>query len=857
MTEETTTAEGATTFRHRSGQSLRQRAEDVVQKQPEEMEEIAAGDIQDLIHELQVHQVELEIQNEELRQAQQALERSRDRYSDLYEFAPVGYLTLNRKGTVLEANLTLATLLGVERVALIDRPLSRFIVSEDQDVYYHHRRRLFETQQPQSCELRMVRGDGSRFWVQIEARASVDSEDEVVCQATLSDVTTRKRAESAREESLARYADITARVLVGVYVFWIRADGEMAFEYVSDRWCEIHQLRRADVLADVTVTNALVHPDDLEDFLACNREAHRDRKTFSWEGRLVIGGETRWLQIESTCEVFANGDTRWFGVTQDITERKQMEEALRESEEQHRRLFETMSIGVVYHQISDHAIISANPAAERLLGLSLAQMQGKTSMDPRWKMILEDGTPVPGSDHPTMIALRTEEQVGPVTRGIYIPERDAYVWLSITAIPLFQPGAAHPFQVYATFDDITERKQAEEALRQQKELLESALESLTHPFLVIDAEDYTVEMANSAALPADGLTEGMTCHQLTHRRDTPCEGEHHPCPLDEVKATQASVKMEHVHHAQDGSRRYVELHGYPIFGKDGNVVQMIEYALDVTERKRAEAQLQEYAEHLEQMVDEKVQQLEQERTKIIQMDKLASLGQLATSIAHELNQPLTAITFDADYLKTLAGQAAAAVALDLAELMKIGQEIEADVARCRRIIDHLRSFGRVATEDTAPVDLNQPLADSFILIGAQLRDHQVTVELHLAEHLPYIQANPHKLEQVFLNLIANAEYALQEAAEQDGREKILTLSTRQEGDWVIAEVRDNGLGIPEDVQKRLFEPFFTTKPEGAGTGLGLSICDNIVTDIGGEIACQSTEGEGTTFTLRLPVESTG
>ena len=120
-----------------------------------------------------------------------------------------------------------------------------------------------------------------------------------------------------------------------------------------------------------------------------------------------------------------------------------------------------MSIGVVYHQISDHAIISANPAAERLLGLSLAQMQGKTSMDPRWKMILEDGTPVPGSDHPTMIALRTEEQVGPVTRGIYIPERDAYVWLSITAIPLFQPGAAHPFQVYAIFDDITARKQAE------------------------------------------------------------------------------------------------------------------------------------------------------------------------------------------------------------------------------------------------------------------------------------------------------------------------------------------------------------------------------------------------------------
>ena len=446
-----------------------------------------------------------------------------------------------------------------------------------------------EGQLPYDIEHRIIRQDDGEVRI-IQAYGEIVRDahgNPIKMYGAAQDITARKQLEDSLKQSLARYDELVGNILVGVYIFWTRADGEMAFEYVSDRWCEIHQLRRADVLADVELANALVHPDDLEDFLACNREAHRDRKTFSWEGRLVIGGETRWLQIESTCEVFANGDTRWFGVTQDITERKQMEEALRASEEQQRRLFETMSIGVVYHQAADGTIISANPAAERLLGLSLAQMRGKTTRDPRWKMILEDGAPVPGSDHPAMIALRTEEQVGPVTRGVYIPERDAYVWLSITAIPLFQPGAAHPFQVYATFDDITERKQAEEALRQQKELLESALESLTHPFLVIDAEDYTVELANSAALPADGLTEGMTCHQLTHRRDTRAGASTIPARWRKVKATQASVKMEHVHHAQDGSRQYVELHGYPIFGKDGNVVQMIEYALDITARKRA------------------------------------------------------------------------------------------------------------------------------------------------------------------------------------------------------------------------------------------------------------------------------
>jgi two-component system, cell cycle sensor histidine kinase and response regulator CckA len=114
---------------------------------------------------------------------------------------------------------------------------------------------------------------------------------------------------------------------------------------------------------------------------------------------------------------------------------------------------------VVYHA-ADGTIISANPSAERILGLSCDQMYGKTSMDPRWRMIKEDGTEVPGTDHPAMIALRTGI-VGPVIRGVFHPDKNHHVWLSITAIPLFQPGETKPFQVYATFEDITERKQAD------------------------------------------------------------------------------------------------------------------------------------------------------------------------------------------------------------------------------------------------------------------------------------------------------------------------------------------------------------------------------------------------------------
>jgi len=166
-------------------------------------------------------------------------------------------------------------------------------------------------------------------------------------------------------------------------------------------------------------------------------------------------------------------DQRLVVIVRDITERKQAEQELHESEEKHRRLFETMAQGVIY-QAADGKIISANPAAERILGLSFEQMQGKTSMDPRWQMIEEDGTPVPGTEHPATIALRTGQTVGPLIRGIYRPDKDSYNWLSITAIPLFQPGEKEPFQSYAVFEDITERKLSEETLKNIEWMLDPA-----------------------------------------------------------------------------------------------------------------------------------------------------------------------------------------------------------------------------------------------------------------------------------------------------------------------------------------------------------------------------------------------
>ena len=142
-----------------------------------------------------------------------------------------------------------------------------------------------------------------------------------------------------------------------------------------------------------------------------------------------------------------------------------------------------------------------------------------------------------------------------------------------------------------------ERKRVETEIGQQTEFLNLVLESIPHPFYVIDASDYTIRLAN-AATRAGPLSKGVTCYQLTHKSDEPCRSEGHPCPLQMVKETKKPVTVEHVHYDGDGNARSVEVHSYPIFDTDGNVTQVIESSIDITERKRAEEALRKSSEKI-------------------------------------------------------------------------------------------------------------------------------------------------------------------------------------------------------------------------------------------------------------------
>jgi len=183
---------------------LRTRAEAMLDTQGEDVSDLSPEEVRNLVHELRTHEIELELQNEELRIAQVDLAESLDRYSNLYDFAPVGYVTISEKGLILEANLTVAVMLGVERGLLLEEPFSKFIVSEDQDIYHLHRRALLETKERRTCELRVRQEEGNPSWVRMDCVVEKDCDRSGIrFQSAIIDITKRRQAEEAVEE--ARY----------------------------------------------------------------------------------------------------------------------------------------------------------------------------------------------------------------------------------------------------------------------------------------------------------------------------------------------------------------------------------------------------------------------------------------------------------------------------------------------------------------------------------------------------------------------------------------------------------------------------------------------------------------------------
>jgi diguanylate cyclase (GGDEF)-like protein/PAS domain S-box-containing protein len=626
-------------------------------------EELAAA-----LHELRVHQIELEMQNEELRRAQLEADTLRVKYAELFHLAPVGYFTLGEKGTVGEANLTAAGLLGVERRQLVGQPFSAFVFAADHKEYYRLLQRLKLSEEPQSCELRLKPVGGEPFWAQLEGRPQGAAAGEPRrYHLTFADVHKRVLAEEVlrrREEQLARAVEGSGS---GCWDWHVQS-GEAVFD---ERWAEIAGYTLAELAPlSIDTWTSLCHPDDLQRSRELLEQHFSGQSAmYECEGRMRHkDGHSVWvLDRGKVSEWSSDGrPLRMTGTHLGISKGKQAEEALRESEEQYRDLFESMAQGVVY-QNSEGRIIAANPAAERILGLSLDQMQGRTSMDPLWRAIHEDGSAFPGDQHPAIVSLRTGCEVSDVVMGVFNPTTGSYRWMTVNAVPQLLPGESKPYRVFATFDDISERKRAEDELRETSDYLESLFGYANAPIIVWDAE-LRITRFNPAFEELTGRAAGEVVGR--HLGLLFPEDERRAQTLELVTRASAGERWQVVEIPilrADDEVRTVLWNSATLYADDGTTpVATMAQGQDISARKQAEEQLRQRNRELADLNDELIAEAaalaeaNATITRIAATDHLTGLAnrrhfyeslEKAVSLARRHGTPLALVSLDLDGLK--------------------------------------------------------------------------------------------------------------------------------------------------------------------------------------------------------------
>ena len=317
---------------------------------------------------------------------------------------------------------------------------------------------------------------------------------------------------------------------------------------------------------------------------------------------------------------------------------------------------------------------------------------------------------------------------------------------------------------------------------------------------------------------------GDLCYNAYKNRSEPCDN----CPVMETFRDGKPHNSEQSGVTKTGQTCYWAVRTAPITGSDGKVKAVMELSVDITERLIAEQQL-------------------------IQAGKMATLGEMATGVAHELNQPLSVIKTAANYIMRKV-KANEPIPDEIMTTMT--EEIDGQVNRAEKIINHMREFGRKSDAVKEKANVNRALVKACDLFREQLMLRQIEVVQSLDNDLPLILADENRLEQVFINLLINARDAIEERVEQKTQtpdlSKQIFLTTRVSDKWVVIEIDDTGAGIPPAVADKIFEPFFTTKEPGKGTGLGLSIGYGIIKDYGGTITVDRGRANGALFTIQFP-----
>jgi histidine kinase len=372
--------------------------------------------------------------------------------------------------------------------------------------------------------------------------------------------------------------------------------------------------------------------------------------------------------------------------------------------------------------------------------------------------------------------------------------------------------------------DITQRKKLEEDLEKSEKKYHAIFNNIPNPVFVLDEESLEILDCNARVT----VVYGYEKKEIMNKSFEMFFSDHEKGRLTQRLKTSAVINQVRQQN-KEGRTLFVNIRISPS-EYPGQRVLLVTTS-DITKRLETEQQL-------------------------IQASKMATLGEMATGVAHELNQPLSVIkTASSFFMKKIRKQEPISEEI----LHTMAEEVDSHVDRASKIINHMREFGRKSDLDLEDLQINHLLERTFEIFSQQLKVRGIEVEWDLMESPPMIQADTDRLEQVFINLLINARDAIMDRLESEEGEKIekrIFLRSRTEGNKLVVEVCDTGIGIPDAILGRIFEPFFTTKEVGKGTGLGLSISYGIVKDFGGSIQAVRHQPHGTCFVLSFPVNKT-
>ena len=481
--------------------------------------------------------------------------------------------------------------------------------------------------------------------------------------------------------------------------------------------------------------------------------------------------------------------------------------ALRKTEARFTELFESLQEGI-YITTPDGAIVDVNPALVRMLGYDSKEE------------VLKRRVPEILVDREERKLTKEEIERQPMIQGreITLIRKDGTSIVCLNTAAAVRDNSGRVLRYQGALMDITERREMERRLHQQQEFARRLVDSFPDLILVLDAEaHYTFVSPRCKDVLGYEIeeTQKMAFGGRTHPEDLPTANSLYQ---DIIAGRQSFASLEIRVRHKLGEWRRIRFNFSPLADEKGNIEGVVLSGRDVTDLKRLEEQL-------------------------IQAEKLAAMGQMLAGVAHELNNPLTAILGVTELLRERQGAD---------DSTKRQLELtHRQARRAARIVQNLLEFSRPASPQKKPVDLNNLLERTLQLHEHSLRRNNIEVDFHLQPDLPGVIGDANQLIQVFLNLITNAEQAIREVRDA-GR---IQIRAGRYGKQLTITVQDDGVGIRPEALPRIFDPFYTTKRPGGGTGLGLSICMSIIREHGGNIEAVILPAGGSAFTIYLPIAS--